>query len=125
MRERVMSKIEQDTRFIIDNNLVNKGWILDISNPQKNVFFEADILRVTDNPQLKKSKKRPDYVLFDNNSRKPIAVIEAKSGGTDLEKALDQAMDYARILDAPLIFAMNNGYLSNATFVYGETIVYR
>lgn len=105
-----MSGIEQDTRFIIDSNLVNKGWILDISNPQKNVFFESDILRVINNPKLKKLKKRPDYVLFDNNSKNPIAVIEAKAGGKDLEKALDQAMDYAHILDAPLIFAMNNGY---------------
>lgn len=105
-----MSKIEQDTRFIIDSNLVNKGWILDINNPQKNVFFESDILRIINNPKLKKSKKRPDYVLFDNNTRKPIAVIEAKSGGKDLDKALDQAMDYAHILEAPLIFAMNNGY---------------
>lgn len=101
--------IEQDTRFIIDNNLVNKSWILDINNPKKNVFFESDILRIIDNPKLKKLKKRPDYVLIDNN-RKPIAIIEAKAGGKDLEKALDQAMDYSEILGAPLIFAMNNSY---------------
>lgn len=101
--------IEQDTRFIIDNNLVNKNWVLDINNPQKNVFFESDILRIIDNPKLKKLKKRPDYVLVDSN-KKPIAVIEAKAGGKDLDKALEQAMDYAEILDTPLIFAMNNSY---------------
>ena len=49
--------IEADTRFIIDNNLVNKGWVLDINNPKKNVFFENDILRIIDNPKLKKLKK--------------------------------------------------------------------
>ncbi|ELX2274461.1 TPA: N-6 DNA methylase [Yersinia enterocolitica] len=105
-----MSVIEQDTRFIIDSNLTNKGWILDISNPGKNVFFESDILRIIDNPLLKKTKKRPDYVLIDSISRSPIAVIEAKSGGQNLDKALDQAMDYAEILQAPLVFAMNNSY---------------
>ncbi len=95
--------VEQDTRFIIDNNLVNKNWILDINNPQKNVFFESDILRIIDNPKLKKLKKRPDYVLIDNN-KKPIAVIEAKAGGKDLDKALNQAIDYAKILDYPFNF---------------------
>lgn len=105
-----MSLIEQDTRFIINNNLVNKGWILDISNPSKNVFFESDILRVFENTKLKNSKKRPDYVLFDNEKNAPIGVIEAKSGGKNLDSALDQAMEYADMLNAPLVFAMNNGF---------------
>jgi type I restriction enzyme M protein len=102
--------VEQDTRYIIDSNLTNKGWILDIYNPQKNVFFENDILRIIDNQKLKKLKKRPDYVLFDVKNKKPIGVIEAKAGGKNLDKALDQAMEYADILEAPLIFAMNNSY---------------
>lgn len=105
-----MSLIEQDTRFIINNNLVNKGWVLDISNPSKNVFFESDILRIFENTKLKNSKKRPDYVLFDNERNTPIGVIEAKSGGKSLDSALDQAMDYAEMLNAPLVFAMNNGF---------------
>jgi type I restriction enzyme M protein len=69
--------IEQDTRYIIDSNLTNKGWILDINNPKKNVFFETDINRILDNPKLRKSKLKPDYVLVDSNSNsKPIGVIE-------------------------------------------------
>lgn len=105
-----MSAIEQDTRFLIDNNLINKGWILDINNPKKNVFFESDILRIIENPLLKKTRKKPDYVLLDSENKQAIAVIEAKAGGKDLEKALDQAMEYASILNTPLIFAMNNKY---------------
>jgi type I restriction enzyme M protein len=101
--------IEQDTRFIIDSVLTNKGWILDINRKDKNVFFESDILRIVDNLKLKKSKKRPDYVLVDRN-KKPIAIIEAKAGGKDLDKALDQAEEYAEMLNIPLIFAMNNSY---------------
>ncbi|HCV3290663.1 TPA: type I restriction enzyme HsdR N-terminal domain-containing protein, partial [Acinetobacter baumannii] len=105
-----MSNIEQDTRFIVNNNLINKGWILDIQDPNKNVFFESDILRIVNNEFLKKSKKRPDYVLFDSQNKRPIGVIETKSGGKSLTKALDQATEYAEMLDAPLIFAMNNGF---------------
>ncbi|MDR0675767.1 MAG: N-6 DNA methylase [Elusimicrobiota bacterium] len=101
--------IEQDTRFIIDNNLINKGWILDINDPLKNVFFENDILRIINDKKLKKLQKRPDYVLI-NENRIPIAVIEAKAGGKDLEKAIEQAKEYAKTLNAPLIFAMNGAY---------------
>ncbi|VCW44225.1 hypothetical protein BANRA_00519 [Acinetobacter baumannii] len=51
-----MSNIEQDTRFIVNNNLINKGWILDIQDPNK-MSFESDILRIVNNEFLKKSKK--------------------------------------------------------------------
>lgn len=101
--------IEADTRILIDNSLKNKGWILEIDNPDKNVFFESDINRIIDNKKLKKLRKRPDYVLTDKD-KKPIAIIEAKSGGKNLKKALEQATEYAEILDAPLIFAMNNNF---------------
>lgn len=114
--------IEQDTRYIIDSNLTNKGWILDINKPNKNVFFESDILRIFDNQKLKKLKKRPDYVLFDSENQRPIGVIEAKAGGRDLDKALDQAMEYAEILEAPLIFAMNNSYCKTKHLSSGKPL---
>ncbi|MFT4967343.1 MAG: type I restriction enzyme M protein [Candidatus Deianiraeaceae bacterium] len=113
--------IEQDTRYIIDTNLTNKHWILDINNPQKNVFFESDIDRIFKS-KLKDKRKRPDYVLFDNESKKPIGVIEAKAGGKNLDKALDQAMEYAEILEAPLIFAMNNSYCQTRHLATGKPL---
>lgn len=107
-----MPTAEANTRVIIDSILINKGWILDAKNTNRNVYLEGDILNViTGEPyeKLKKSGKRPDYILMDND-KKPIAVIEAKAGGKDLEKALDQGTNYAELLNAPLIFAMNNSY---------------
>ena len=104
-----MSTIEQNTRHIIDNILKNEGWFLDISNKGKNVFFETDILQNISCDALKNSKLKPDYVLTDKN-KNPIAVIEAKAGGKDLNKALQQAEQYAILLKAPFIFAMNSEY---------------
>ena len=74
---------------------------------KKDVFFESDIKNIIPNHTL--GLGRPDYVLCDN-FKNPIAIIEAKAGGTNLEKALDQATGYAEKLNIPLIFAMNNGY---------------
>lgn len=101
--------MEADTRYIIDNNLKNKGWILDSSNPNCNVHFESP----RDNNLRQKLKgKHPDYILYQTGTKKPIGIIEAKKAGTggDLQKALDQGEYYARALEAPLIFAMNGAY---------------
>lgn len=108
-----MPAVEENTRFIINSILTNKGWDLDPLSKNKNVYFEKDVLNVINGDtyeKLKTSGKSPDYVLFDTEKNKPIAVIEAKAGGKNLEKALDQGNEYAEILDAPLIFAMNNSY---------------
>ena len=99
--------MEADTRYIINNNLKNKGWILDKSNPHCNVHFES--------PEEKKLKeklkgKHPDYRLYETEAKKPIGGIEAKKEGINLQKALTQAEEYANALSAPLIFAMNGAY---------------
>lgn len=99
--------MEANTRYIIDNNLKNKGWVLDKSNPNCNVDFESP----KDRDLRKKLKgKHPDYILYETKTRKPIGVIEAKKTGIDLQKALNQGERYAKILNAPLIFAMNGAY---------------
>lgn len=99
--------MEADTRYIINNNLRNKGWILDKSNPNCNVDFESP-----KSPELRKKLKgkHPDYILYEKKTRKPIGVIEAKKTGVDLQRALNQGEEYARALNVPLIFAMNGAY---------------
>ena len=44
--------IEADTRWIIDNNLSNKHWILNPNDKNRNVFFEGDIPNVELNKKL-------------------------------------------------------------------------
>ncbi|CEO16947.1 Type I restriction enzyme EcoKI M protein [Rickettsia monacensis] len=47
---------------------------------------------------------------MESNIDKPIAIIEAKKTGVDLRQALDQAAEYAKLLDVPIVFAMNGAY---------------
>ena len=99
--------MEADTRYIIDSNLKNKGWIIDPSDPNCNVDLESP----KDEQLRKKLKgKHPDYILYETGTKKPIGIIEAKKGGVDLQKALRQGEEYAQELNAPLIFAMNGAY---------------
>lgn len=92
--------LEADTRNLIDTALTNLGWKL--NGKDKNVFFEQ--------PKTKAERKslggkRPDYVLYSNESDRPLIVIEAKKKGTRLDAAMEQGISYARAINAPLVFA--------------------
>lgn len=97
---------EQQTEWIISNNLVNKGWHIE-NGTNKNVYLQKPKTKAE---QLKLNKKRADYILYRSGTEKAIAVIEAKKVGKDLNAALEQAMNYARMLDVPIVFAANGAY---------------
>jgi type I restriction enzyme R subunit len=61
---------------------------------------------VRGNVSARKVVKAADIVLYTKFSQ-PIAVIEAKSNKHEMGKGMQQAMDYARLLDVPFIFASN------------------
>lgn len=92
--------LEAETRTLIDTTLTNLGWKL--KGKDKNVFFEQPRTEVE---RKKLGGKRPDYVLYSKESDKPLIVIEAKKKGARIDTALEQGINYARAIDAPLVFA--------------------
>ena len=92
--------LEAETRVLIDRSLENLGWKL--KGKDKNVFFEQP---KTELERKKLGGKRPDYVLYSKESEKPLIVIEAKKKGSRIDEALEQGIGYARVIDAPLVFA--------------------
>ncbi|MCD8106687.1 MAG: N-6 DNA methylase [Oscillospiraceae bacterium] len=92
--------LEADTRVLIDNSLTNLGWKL--TGVDRNVYFEQTR---TDAEKKKLGGKRPDYVLYSKDSDKPLIVIEAKKKGSRIDLALEQGINYARAIEAPLVFA--------------------
>ncbi len=105
--------LEAHTRSQIDTRLRNLGWIFDEKNPECNVFQEQ---AKTKDQTLKFGRKRPDYVLYESGSDRPIAIIEAKKPGENLDDALKQGEEYAKAINAPLVFAFND------TFVVAKSI---
>lgn len=90
--------LEAETRVLIDHSLESLGWKL--KGKGKNVYFEQPKTEVE---RKKLDGKRPDYVLY--SGEKPLIVIEAKKKGARIDAALEQGIDYARAIDAPLVFA--------------------
>ena len=96
----IVLPLEADTRMLIDRSLENLGW--EAHGRQKNIYLESPR---TAQERRKLEGKRPDYVLYSKTIDKPLIIIEAKRRGARLDTALEQGIAYARILEAPLVFA--------------------
>ena len=66
-------------------------------------------------------QKRADYILY-YKPNIPIAIIEAKDNKHSVRAGIQQALDYAKILDIPCVFSSNgDGFLfHDRTAVDGE-----
>lgn len=116
----IRQPLEAHTRTNINIRLKNLGWILDQRDPNCNVFQE----QAKTNSQNKLFKgNKPDYVLYETGTDKPIAVIEAKKPGKNLEKAMTQAVErYAKPLQAPLAFAFNDTFVTTRHILQGRPL---
>ena len=94
---------ESAARKVIDALLVHLGWTTDESKPDCDVFTER--AKTKEQTQLL-LKKRPDYVLYEYGTDRPIAVIEAKRAGRTLDNAIEKAAnEYAKPLGVDIVFA--------------------
>ena len=69
----------------------------------------------------RKARKRADYLLFDFNNQ-PIAVIEAKDASKPIGGGMQQAIEYAEILDLPFAYSSNGeGFIEHDLLTGVET----
>lgn len=95
---------ESDAETLIDIKLSRLGWqfISQDNLDNRNVWKRQ--------PKNKQQKNQldglfPDYVLYPKNNDTPIAIIEAKKASSNLNKALEQGINYARKIGAKIVFA--------------------
>src|ERR1035437_1620188 len=68
------------------------------------------------------AKKRADYILY-YKPNIPIAIIEAKDNNHSVRSGIQQALDYAEILDIPCVFSSNgDGFLFHDRTAKGGNI---
>lgn len=67
---------------------------------------------------FRKKPKRADYILY-LCANHPIAVIEAKDNTHSVSHGLQQAMEYARMLDLPFAFSSNGDGFAEHDFLTG------
>lgn len=110
---------ERETETIIDQILKNKGWIDDPRSPERTVWKQGV---KTKKQQKAIDGKRPDYVLYQKRSTTPLAVIEAKAQGKNIHTALEQGIQYARKIGAPLVFATDGVFTKSFHIVCNDSL---
>ena len=73
------------------------------------------------NIHARQAGKKADYLLF-HAANKPIAIVEAKDNNKPLGGGMQQAMEYAQILDIPFAYSSNgDGFLEHDFLTGKET----
>ncbi|MDD5061669.1 MAG: DEAD/DEAH box helicase family protein, partial [Candidatus Marinimicrobia bacterium] len=110
---------EADARIVIDNLLRKSGWDPSDKTQVRTEVPLNDPTYVKENLEMLKIQPeiyqkidetkiigRADYVLYDQQGR-PLSVIEAKKNAFDPYSAKQQALPYAKSINAPFIFLTN------------------
>ena len=104
MNKKTLSERDICTKFITPH-LIAAGW--DIHNQvREEVSFTDGRIYVRGKIHTRGARKRADYILY-YKPNIPIAVIEAKDNKHSVGAGIQQALDYAEILDIPFVFSSN------------------
>ena len=76
-------------------------------------------VELSGNTWKRKKPKSADYLLFAHDED-PIAIVEAKSNEKSVSSGLQQAIDYAKLLDVPFAYASNGDGFVEFDFTTGE-----
>ena len=109
MDKKSLSERDICTKYITPA-IVKAGWD---SHKQllEEVSFTDGKIYVRGRLTSRGARKRADYILY-YKANIPIAIVEAKDNNHTLRAGIQQALDYAQILDIPFVFSSNgDGFL--------------
>jgi type I restriction enzyme R subunit len=85
--------------------LLKAGWN-EQTQIRREVFFTDGQIIVSGNITKRGERKRADYILY-YKPNIPVAIIEAKNNKLSINSGIQQALDYAQILDIPSVYSSN------------------
>lgn len=104
MDKRRLTETDIITKFILPA-IEQAGWD-SMSQLRQEVKLRDGKVILRGNMGVRKTVKSADIVLY-HKPNLPLAVIEAKANKHEIGKGIQQALDYARLLDVPFVFASN------------------
>ena len=112
------SLTETDIRSkYIDPSILSKGWTE--SMIRREYYFTDGRVIFDGHHHDRKEGKKADYLLF-RKPNMPIAVVEAKDNNKPIGGGMQQAMDYAQILDIPFAYSSNGDGFKEHDFLTSQ-----
>lgn len=85
--------------------ILNRGWD-ELTQIRREVYLTDGRVLVRGRLHSRGDKKRADYVLYWRPNI-PIAIVEAKTNKEPMGGGIQQALDYAQMLDVPFVYSSN------------------
>lgn len=104
MNKKMMSEQDIRTKFITPAILA-AGWNRDLQLREE-VSFTKGKITVRRKTVKRGEQKRADYILY-YKPNIPLAIVEAKDNNHNIADGMEQALNYAEILDIPFVFTSN------------------
>ena len=104
---------EEDIKLqFITPAIENAGWDKQRQIKLEYCFTDGRVI-VRGNKTARGKKKRADYILY-YKPNIPLAIIEAKNNKHTLGAGMQQALEYAQVLDIPFVYSSNgDGFLEH------------
>ncbi len=114
MNKRDLSEADIEAKYITPA-IINAGWD-ELTQISRQKYFTDGRIYVKGKVTARGEGKRADYILF-YKPNIPIAVVESKDNKHSVKAGIQQALDYANILDIPFVFSSNG----NAFYFHDKT----
>ena len=116
----ILSLSEEDIKLrYITPSICDKGWSFNDISMESKVKLTDGKINLRGNLVARGKAKYADYVLYYNRAT-PIAIIEAKDANHSVSHGMQQAMEYARMMDVPFAFSSNGKGYHEHDFLTGK-----
>ena len=111
---------EEDIKLkFITPQILSKGWSVDDISMEKQVKLTDGKINLQGNIVVRGRAKYADYVLYYNRAT-PIAIVEAKDATHSVSYGLQQAKEYAQMMEVPFAYSSNGRGFQEYDFLTGR-----
>lgn len=123
MEKKGLTEADIRTKFILPAILGPDGTKWDVKHQIREEFhFTKGRVIVRGKIVKRGESKKADYILY-HKPKMPIAVVEAKDNSHEIGAGMQQALEYAEILDVPFAYSSNgDGFLEHDRTVTEGTV---
>lgn len=116
----ILQLSEEDIKLrYITPSIIDKGWFVDNITMETKVKLTDGKINLRGNLVSRGKAKYADYVLYYNRAT-PIAIVEAKDASHAVAHGLQQAKEYAQMMDVPFAFSSNGMGYQEYDFLTGK-----
>lgn len=118
--ENVQNLSEEDIKLrYITPAITSKGWSFDNISMEKMVQFTDGQINLQGNKVVRSKAKYADYMLYYNKAT-PIAIVEAKDAKHTVSYGMQQAKEYAKMMNIPFVYSSNGQGFQEYDFLTGK-----